>query len=197
MSNNRYNARALPVISRDTSYTEEPYNGEMPAWYNEFVKNLEVQSTKSQRSIYDQITSILGNSKSKFSSVDEVVEDLKHRTGLKAFLQAKQANMSEPKIFSEIPQMKIFIDNFISDRPGTSIESVVHELLRIDTIRDKLPSKIDIDDDVKAYINVRIGESKERSTPDVNNVNMNLGKVEPSNDIDVDNPFQSCEPTKY
>lgn len=190
---NKYSARSLPSVSRDDSFIEQSDN-RVPSWYNDFISNLEKNSTQSQKSIYDEINSIMGYQKSKFSNVEEIVNDLKERTGLKAFLDAKQiiASTKEPEIFNKVPEMKVFIDNFVADRPGTSIESVVHDILRIDTIRDLLPERTDVDDDVKSYINTRIMESRQFS--DINKVDMHIGKVDHSAPSVSDDPLAICEP---
>lgn len=191
--NNKYNLRYLPVVSRDESATEN-YSGKTPSWYDEFVSNLEKNSTNSQRSIYEEISSIMGF-KSKHSSVEEAVEDLKERTGLAAFLKSKQASAQDPDIFQKIPLMKVFIDNFVEDRPGTSIESVIHDLLKIDEIRHQLPEKTDLDDEVKSYINSKLIEKKNHNLNDSSN--SHLGKVDQSmSEIVLDDPLAICEPSQ-
>lgn len=195
MSNRHYNARYLPVINRQL-YPAEPTNPTAPPdWYSDFLTSLKRNSTNA--SIYDEISAILNNTKSKFSSVDEVVQDLKERTGLSQLLNSRQiiAAIQEPEIFQVIPELKVFIDNFVQDRPGTSIASVVNDALKIDSIRNKLPNKNDVDDDVKAYINHRIADSSMQIS-DTNKIDMNLGKVEHSNEIAIDDPLKICEPNR-
>src|SRR5882757_8278629 len=119
MSNNKYSRRTIPSVSREDSSA---------SWIDDFLGNLEKESTKSQsqaqRSIYEDISAIIGNTKSKFSNVEEVVQDLKERTGLSALLKVKasleQSTYKEPEIFKQIPEMKTFIDNYTAARMGTS-----------------------------------------------------------------------------
>jgi hypothetical protein len=106
---------------------------------NDFIANLEKLSVQpmNNKSTFDTINQILGN-KSKYSTVDEAVLDMQKRTGLFDFLQAKKASQQLPEIFNEIPEMKTFIDNYVQDRPGTSIESVVHDLVKVNAVKSKL-----------------------------------------------------------
>lgn len=186
MKKNNYN-RTMPIIQKDDQQSSDN-------WYNSFVSNLE--SNKISSSIYDEISAILGNTKPKYSNIEEAIQDMKDRSGLSKFLNTKQvlAFIKEPAIFQKIPEMKIFIDNFIEDRPGTSIESVVHDLLKINSIKDKLPSKTDVDDDVKAYINDKINMVDKQNAD--NNLNFDLGKTNTTNPIVVDDPLAICDPAK-
>lgn len=184
----KFTQRALPSIqlnSQDNS-----------AWENSFIDNLQQTAKTHSDSIYEEISAILGNTKPRYSSMSEAIDDMRNRSGLAALLDAKKALafIKEPKIFQEIPQMKVFIDNFVSDRPGTSIENVVNDLLKINDIKDKLPANTDIDDEVKAYINERIVESSAKT--DHNDVNMDLGKITHNLPLTSDDPFDICEPTK-
>lgn len=192
----RYSSRYLPVVSRDESAIE-PSSTTVPSWYKDFVENLEKNSVQSQRSLHEEINAIMGNTKSKFSSVEEAVQDLKDRTGLQALLDAKHAlaALKEPEEFKQIPEMKIFIDNFVDDHPGTLVESVVHDLLKIDSIRDRLPDRADVSDEVRSYINAKIGDVvKMKST--TTDVNMQIGKVDTTSENAVEDPFAICEPSR-
>ncbi len=191
---NRYSRRAIPSVNR----------ADAPAdWIDDFIGNLEKESTKSQsqaqRSIYDDISAIIGNTKSKFSNVEEIVQDLRERTGLNALLKAKasleQTTYKEPEIFQQIPEMKTFIDNYTAARMGTSVASVMHELMKLDSIRDKMPEGSDIGDDVQTYISRKIGENLSHS-PDLNQVDLGLGKVDHSAPATTDDPLAICEPFK-
>lgn len=191
----KYSARSLPSFYRDEVSADQP--SAKPSWYDDFVQNLEKNSVKSQRSIYDDIAAIISGTKSKYSSVEEAVQDMKERTGLKAFLEGKQAIAStqEPEIFKKIPEMKVFIDNFVEDRPGTSVESVVHDLLKIDSIRDQLPDRTDVEDDVRVYINTQLAKSKNQHS-DSNKVDLHIGKVDQSTPDIGNDPLAICEPLK-
>ena|ERR1700722_2468327 len=203
MSSAKYLGRSPSVISRDT-FAEDRGERE-PAWFDDFVSNLEKNSTKAKKndhSMVDQINSILGN-KSKYSNVEEAVLDMQKRTGLFDFLNSKRAsdqnNLQEvPAIFTKIPAMKTFIDNYVGDRPGTSVESVVHDLLRIKSIKNQLPEKDDVSDEVRRYINDKIRE-KDSFHPKSNSEDLQLGKLDlhmDDNTTKDNDPFGGCEPNK-
>jgi hypothetical protein len=187
----KYSARSLPSVYSDGTPPSSS------SWYDDFLGNLEKSSVQSQHSIYDEINAIIGNTKSKYSSVEEAVQDMCERTGLNKVMSAKEAiaSIQEPVIFKKIPEMKTFIDNFIEDRPGTSVESVIHDLMKIDVIRNKLPDRSDVEDDVRVYINKRIGETKSHQT-DLNKVDLHMGKVDQSTPTVGDDPLAICEPSQ-
>jgi hypothetical protein len=204
MSSVKYSGRSSSLISRDPHSVDR---GERePAWFDDFVSNLEKNSTKAKKNDYsmiEQITNILGN-KSKYSSVEEAVLDMQKRTGLLDFLNNKRAsadqnNLSEiPAIFEQIPAMKMFIDNYVGDRPGTSVESVVHDLLRIKSIKSQIPEKDDVSEDVRRYINDKIKE-KDSFHPKSNSEDLQLGKLDLEMDDNTtkdNDPFGGCEPNK-
>jgi hypothetical protein len=162
-------------------------------WVKDFENNLEKSSTTSKNDIdyYSKINSILGN-KSKYSSVDEAVEDMRKRTGLDNYLKS----IASEDIFQSIPAMKLFIDNYVSERPGTSVNAVIHDLLKIKSIKDKLPNNDDVPEDVKRYINEKILEAK-RDLPLQGIEDLELGKVDLTESDDLakeNNPFNNCEP---
>ena len=197
----KYFGRSLSNVSRDTYAVD--HGEKQPSWFNDFVSNLEKVSVKSKKNDYsmiDQINNILGN-KSKYSNVEEAVLDMQKRTGLFDFLQSKKASQNsvqEPEIFKTIPAMKMFIDNYVESRPGTSIESVVHDLLRIKSIKEVLPEKNDVPEAVRYYINNKI-KSFKTSHPESDAENMQLGKLDLqlNDDMAKDNdPFGGCTPNK-
>jgi hypothetical protein len=202
----KHYSRSQSVVSRDTSFSE--VNSKEPSWFSDFVSNLEKESAKSKKddySIYDQINSILGN-KSKYSTVEEAVLDMQKRTGLTDLInQKKQAQdqttnkHQKSKMLNDIPQLKTFIDNYVEDRPGASVESVVHDVLKVKSIKDKLPDGDDLPDDVRHYINDKITEVN-MLNPKTNEEDLDLGKLDMSSsdeNTSADNdPFGGCEPVK-
>src|ERR1019366_266436 len=195
MSN--YHNRSGFSISRDPSSVEKAEK--QPDWFKDYVANMELNAAKTRPSnIFEEISGIL-TGKNKFSTVEEVVNDMAKRTGLLEMQQKKSASQSGKfdniEIFKEIPDMKIYIDNLIEDRPGTSIESLLHDMAKVKSIKDKLQDG-DIPLDVKLYINDKLFQKKQEN-PDTGKQDMNLGKA----DMEVDdnltnenNPFQGCEP---
>lgn len=71
-------------VSANDEYNEE--------FFNEFKEKLEkaaVQS-KTQESLFDQINAVINGARSKFSTVNAVVEDMKERSGLTAYLKTSK-----------------------------------------------------------------------------------------------------------
>lgn len=199
----KYYGRAGSHISRDISSADSA--GREPSWFGEFVDNLEKSAVKSKRedhSLFDQINNILGN-KSKFSNVEEAVLDMQRRTGLLELLtQKKQAQLitekkhEDSKLLSDIPTLKTFIDNYVEDRPGTSVDAVVHDLLKVRSIKEKLPEGDDVPDEVRRYINDKITEIN-MQRPSSGENDLDLGKLDLSTDENTasdNDPFSGCEP---
>ena len=213
-------SRSTPSISRDRDYiiaTER--ETKEPSWYQELVANLDKQSVKGRGgkddySMYDQINAIVSDKGSKFSSVEEKVQSMVERTGLKKMLatvttdakqplntQAQlQMPMEEPankqvQIFASIPELKTFIDNYIDARPGTSVDAVVLDALKINQIKQKLGSNADdLPLEVRRYISFKLGEAtKDNAFTD----DSQLGKVDTSVDKNVvDDPLAVCNPAR-
>lgn len=200
MSGKNHYGRSSFTINRDND--EVIKNPRHPDWIDEFASNLEKSAVKSKKddyALFDQISHIMSG-KSKYSTVEEAVEDLKRRTGLTSYLEkVKSASVIVENIqaFKDAPELKIFIDNYVSDNPGTTPEAVVHNALNIKTIKERLPLGDDLDDDVKKYINDKlIEEQAQHKSP--KSEDMNLGKNDNSvNDqLQVDDPFSACEPAR-
>lgn len=195
----KYYGRSGIMISRDTDSFET--HSKEPSWFADFVSNLEKEAVKSRKDDYDmfnQINNIIGN-KSKYSTVEEAVLDMQKRTGLLDFLAQKKASENNQlESFKEIPELKIFIDNYVEERPGTSVDSVVHDLLKIKSIKDKLPQGDDVPVDVKHYINDKILEAKTQMSGS-SKEDMHLGEIDLSTDDNVamdNDPFGGCTPAR-
>ncbi len=200
---NKYSPRLNGIISRDTDSRDN--ETKLPSWLENFAKDLQktsVQSRQQDESTYDQISNILGN-KSKFSSVEEAVQDMRRRTGFEAFINAKSekennkkiAENVQPALFSELPKVKIFIDNYIQDRPGTAIEAVIHAL---EQYFSKELSQEHLDDSLRRYIDSKILETKNLNPDDQNN-DLNIGKLDKNDSDDISSNsdvFQGCMPAK-
>jgi len=197
MPSNKYYGRSVSTISRDNGGVERGERG--PSWFNDFVSNLEKNSIKSKRdiSMLEQINNILGN-KSKYSNVEEAVLDMQKRTGLFDYLQHKHAETNEPAIFSKVPVMKTYIDNYVKDRPGTTVDAVVMDLVKFGPIKDHLPESHDVPEDVKRYISNKISEIKSYN-PRGDEENMQIGKLDlhvDDNTSQDNDPFANCMPNK-
>lgn len=183
-------------IDRDASFST--YVEKEPSWLADYDKMLSnnktaVRSKEDDHSLFRQINEILNNGGgSKFSSVQEMVEDLKQRTGLLEF--QKQAQETQKDLFQEIPALKHFIDNFVDSHPGTSVDAVIFNALKNPNIKTKLPLGDDVPLSVKEYINKKISEHNQENN---NAEDIHLGKVDvqtDSNIISDNNPFNSLIP---
>lgn len=74
----------MPLITRE-SYSVER-SPVMPDWLKDFAATLDKKAVEPMRkhepSLHDQISSIMGGTKSRYASVEAAVEDYKTRTGL-------------------------------------------------------------------------------------------------------------------
>lgn len=190
----RYPQRVDPVIMPQSHDIER--REVLPGWLSDFANNLAKQSveskTRAQHSIYDQISSIMGY-KSKHSTVDAAVEDMKERSGLNHFTklqshaQEKVEKKSDntPELFKTVPQLQMTATNYIESTRGN---------LPLPAIIDKLKTihRSDVSndagwDDPKLIIwlnNKNIGEKKKHPNQDTNL--HNLGKVPTFNDEEID-----------
>jgi hypothetical protein len=147
--------------------------------------------TKTSFDAIEQINRILGN-KSKYSTVDEAVLDMQKRTGLYDYLRKVQASGN---ILEEIPMIKTYVDNYVEDHPNASVFSVIHDMVKIQQIRDKLPTTDDVPPEVYKYINDKLMELESRHND--KNDSTQIGKVDVSVDDHIfkdNNPFSGCEP---
>jgi hypothetical protein len=186
----RYAYRTQPIVVRE---------GEEPSWINEYVNNLEKSSVESrktveQRSLYDQISSIMGSNKPKYSTVEAAVDDMQERSGIKAYWnrikdnvnQIKQAQeASQAHIFVVCPQLKDTINNCVEDSRGNlSIPSIISRLKTIH--KSDVGDTADWDDPAfLKYINDKNIEVKRRF-PDAEINSSSLGKIHHFDDEDLD-----------
>lgn len=196
-------SRFKTYISRDNSISNP--RSEDPSWVSDFVKNLEKSAVKSKQddfNMFEQINSILGNSKGKHSSVEDKILDMQRRTGLleintvkNKIAQMLNSKYENSKYLNDIPILKTFIDNYVEERPGTSVDAVVHSLLKVKEIKDSLPNSDDVPSEIKHYINDKILESNMQAPNSGNN--LNIGKVDHSDaDVSSSDPFAICMPAK-
>lgn len=182
-------------FSRD--YSED---GSAPSWLNDFAASLHktsVQSADADRSMFDQISEILGGPKSRYATVDEAVQDFQKRTGLAQYLQMCEAEQAEvtkvagigeladmndadgklPKLLEEHPEIQSFIENFVRDRKGFIHGPAVIESIRI-IFRNENFSSDELEDKyLRKYISDRIMDEKskhEEKAPPVGD----LGKLD-------------------
>lgn len=208
-----YYTRGVPMVSRDEDTREAP-ESHRSDWFSEFAARLAKEAAtpaarptgKPEPSLYDQISQILGAQpkKTKYSSVEDAVSDMRRRTGLTELLAKQAQDASEsgdtPELFTAVPDARVFIDNYIEDRPGTSVDACVAAMMRIPSIKSQLPDVDDVAEDVKRYINAKLSE-QERLNPQPS-LGQGIGKADVSKVDDAsmardNNPFGGCEPVKY
>lgn len=202
-------------FSRDSDSTT--FGGDEPEWLREYSKNLQknsVHSLEHDRSTYDQISEIMGT-KSKYSTVEDAVKDMRARTGLDLYLTqvaatVKQASEKEeelevtlpgddtPSVFAEHPEVEKFIRKYVDSRKGhTSIAAVLVDVGRL--FKDIESSALD-DKTLKKFINRAIVDARKLNPIDEELSGELLGSVEKSNDQDFEDnndAFSSLMPAKY
>lgn len=130
-------------------------------WY-EALKNklnkVAVQPARVDDLLFNQINDVIKSKKSKFSSVEEKVNEMIERSGLSNYLKEQQKiklskkAQSNIKIFEEYPNIKQTIDNIIEEYKGTvPVISVLERVGRY--YANELKDKSLLDDNLlKQYI---------------------------------------------
>lgn len=187
-------SRGNSKISRDTSFST--FAIEEPSWANDYLAAVEKYSIKSKKedtALFDQINQILGNSKSKFSSVEEVVLDMQKRIGLTDFLQKQAADGKD--MFAEFPDLKDFIKAKVDLFPGSAINAIGEMILQEPKYKNFIPAGEHIPDNVEEYIN---SVKKDFHPKDENNT------VDGKMDLDLDthtvkenNPLNGLNPASF
>lgn len=174
---------------------------------DDYIKTA-VQPKSVDSSLYEQITNIMNNSKSKYKTVAEAVADFAERTGLKALKEKqnieklskaageinKSASLDEddafdksvkitPLVIKKVPSIRSTIENCIADSKGNlSLPAIIEKIKSI--------HKCDVSDEKEwedenlmrliSYLNL-----KAKSQNPNKEVFTNLGKNDHSNDDDV------------
>lgn len=206
MSDKKY-SRSMPAITRESYNVEKAPR--LPNWMDEFAANLEKSSTQSKSkansSIYDQISSIMGN-KSKYPTVEAAVDDMKERSGMKKFidkLQSQGQNEGSTKkkaecgpcaekhdnkkvqVFEDVPQLKETIDNYTEETHGNLPLPAIIEKIKSIHKSDVVDDSAWDDDGFLHYVNDKNIESKKKHpNEDINY--RNLGKLQHFNDDEID-----------
>lgn len=159
------------------------------------LKRNAVKSKEQDKSIFDQMNSILGNNKGKFSSVEEKVKEMQQRSGFDKFTQEKSnkkvASDATPDLLVKYPETKSTLDNIIEQSGGLlAIQAVLNKLMGIyeAQIRD-LP--IWQDPKLTVYIGV---ENKKAQSFNQKEVSHNLGKTDRSQEVQGDDFLKALMP---
>ncbi len=127
-------------------------------WINRFGESLQkeaVQSVDKDKSIFDQITSIMSG-KSKYQSVQAAVDDMMNRSGLTTYLKNKKLNIkkaqpnqkvdSTPIVIKKCPRIADTIKNYIeSTRGNLSLPAILNKVRTIH--KNDVSESSDWDDD--------------------------------------------------
>jgi hypothetical protein len=206
------NTRYQPFFSKESDYKENEDH-----WLKQFQETLQKQSVQSKHvddSIFNQINSIIGGQKSKYTSVQAAVEDMQQRSGLKDYLE--KIKMSEnksskkvasdntsqdntPSVFKKDPKIKNTFDNYIAQTKGNlPIPAIISHIMSIHHM-DVSNSKDWDEDNLIRYVSKRNLMAKKDNY--INNENINLGVRDNSNASDVDiantDAFSGLNPVKF
>lgn len=189
--------RHQPAVIRESDSSSSEDN-----WMNQLAKNLERNAVepRQQKSMYDQINNIMNNSKkSKFSSVEDAVQDMRERSGLVDYLKKvksavnrkaekkaqAQTQNKEPQIFQSAPMVKNTLENFIRENRGNSTVPAIVE--KIKEIHNGDVSNAADWDDENFITYVSDLNTKEKAKHPVNDAEyMELGRSTRLQDKDVD-----------
>jgi len=210
--------RHQSVISRNSDESIGEDN-----WLKQLEKSLEkaaVQPKSVDSNMFDQINSIMNN-KSKYPSVAAAVEDMKERSGLKAYLDkvshdkamAKKAGDENnlfhkevktkevmPIIFIKCPQIKITFENYIKENNGNIPVPAIIDKIRSIHSKDISDAKDWDNDDLIEYVSEQNLKAK-LDNPATSNIDHNLGTRDDMNDSDIDSAntdmFSALTPVKF
>lgn len=153
------------------------------SWLLDLSKKLDKKAVQPMRqSIYEQINNIMNNgAKSKFSTVQEVVDDMKERSGLNAMISKVSNETGEPNNTHKVANN--FLDNYpeIINTTINIIESS-NGLLPVPAIIDKIRTlhNNDVDnsffDDDRYIAFVNKENLRKKSDDNLIENNSNLGK---------------------
>jgi hypothetical protein len=186
-------------------------------WLKQFEKKLAVQPRSTQQSLFEQINSIMNGSKSKYPSVEAVVDDMKERSGLTAYLEhvknseidssltRKTAankdtqNNKVPIVFQKKPDISHTLDNYIRDTKGNlSVPAIINKLRSIHN-NDVSDAKDWEDDNLILEVSKRNLAAKQSNPDSYQNWN-NLGSRDTGADSDIDpsntDAFHALTPAK-
>lgn len=194
--------RHQSVVSRYSDSQDSEDN-----WINKLEQSLTKEAVQPKRQddyLFHQINNIMNNTKSKYSTVDEAVEEMKARSGYSNHV-TKMNKVSEneennrkvasnynksstPLVIQKCPQIKNTLENFIRDTKGNvSIPAIIEKVKNIhskDISEDK-----DWDEENFIRLVSQLNLQAKQQNPANYEVHNNLGTVEQlgNNDLDASN----------
>jgi hypothetical protein len=203
--------RHISIINR---ISEESKND---SWLEQVDNNLKrnaVQPRSVDDSLFNQMNSIMNGTKSKHSTVQAAVEDMKERSGYSAF-QKKINKLSEddfnnqvktaqdknktPIIFKKKPEIENTIKTYVKETNGNiSVPAIKDHIMSIYRT-EKLDPKDWEDPLLLAYlISLNLQEKAKHNN---NSQENNLGKLDKGNNTDIDisnsDAFSALNPVKF
>jgi hypothetical protein len=177
-------------------------------WLKQFQNKLQkeaVQPKQVDRSLFDQITSIM-NGKSKYTSVEAAVDDMKNRSGLTAYLDKVKVSESIDDNVTKVAEVNSYDDNNAKDKTpiviqkkpiiANTIENIIRDSkgnLPVIAIIEKVKSihHNDVSDDMawdddNLIMHISGLNLKAKQDNAQNNDNHNLGKADINNQSDID-----------
>jgi len=199
----KYN-RHQSVVSKHSDAQQDEDN-----WINKLEKSLikdAVQSRQVDDYLFHQINNIMNGTKSKYSTVEEAVEDMKARSGYSNHVtkmnkvsenednnkkvasdsnEVKSKKSSTPIVIQKCPQIKNTLENFIRDTKGNvSIPAIIEKIKNIHGKDISEAKDWDEDNFVKlvSYLNLR---AKQQNPANYEN-HTNLGTMDQTINDDAD-----------
>lgn len=211
MSHNKY-IRHQSVVSRHSEGQIDEDN-----WLSRFQKSLEksaVQPRSVDDSLFNQINSIM-NGKSKHTTVDAAVEDMKQRSGLTDYLnklnkvsnqevntKTAQVNSNDltPIVIQKSPNVKQTIENYIRDTKGNLPVPAIIEKIRSIHQKDVSDAKDWEDEKLLRFIS-HLNLKAKQDNPNIYDNHNNLGTRDMMSDSEIDpsntDAFHALNPVKY
>jgi hypothetical protein len=197
------NNRHQSVVSRhaDAQKDEDNWFGKLE---NSLIKDA-VQPKKQDDYLFHQINTIMNGTKSKYSTVEEAVEEMKARSGYSNHVtkikvsenegsnkkvaadtnEAKPKKPSIPTVIQKCPQIKDTLENFIRDTKGNvSIPAIIEKVKNIhnkDVSNDK-----DWDEDSFIRLVSQLNLKAKQQNPANYETHTNLGAQDQLGDNDID-----------
>lgn len=211
------NGRHQTVINR----TSDESIGE-DNWLTQLAKTLEksaVQPKSVDSSMFDQINSIM-NSKSKYPNVAAAVEDMKERSGLKAYLDKLSADKTVkkasddnnafikkvetkemmPVIFKKCPQIKTTFENYVKENKGNLPVPAIIDKIRSIHQSDVSDARDWDNDDLIKFVS-KLNLKAKADNPALGMNEHNLGTIDDMNDSEIDpsntDAFYALTPVKF
>lgn len=212
--------RYQPVVSR-----EADSNIDEDHWLRQFQRKLEkggVQPRSMDNSLFDQINSIM-NGKSKHTSVEAAVEDMKERSGLSAYLNKTTKQSSDessasstktaadnnnvfekkvdmtPIVLKKMPGIAKTLENYIRDSKGNLPVPAIIEKIRSIHSSDVSDAK-DWDDDNLIRLVSKLNLEAKKNNPSNYESYNNLGSRDTTSNSEVDpsntDAFHALTPVK-